>query len=95
MKLSEAFAKGPQSPPKFNTPTEQIMLKMFKKYEHDILEGIAEHVQNTYGRTMDFKDPEHLTMALDEVFSVIASEMGYIMDEADKDGMVGEWFEDY
>ena len=71
------------------------MLKMFKKYAPEILEGIAQYVQNTHGRTMDFKDPEHLAMALDEVFSVIASEMEYIMDEADKDGMVGEWFEDY
>jgi len=38
---------------------------------------------------------QQLAMALDEVFSVVAGEMGYIMDEADKDMMVGEWFEDY
>ena len=95
MKLSEAFAKGPQQQPKFNTTPEQIMLKMFKRYEKDILQGVNEHIQNMYGRTIDFNNnPEYLEMALDEVFSTVAGEIGYIMDEADKDMMIGEWFED-
>ncbi len=95
MKLKEAFAKGRQAQPRFNTAPEQIMLKMFKRYEKDILRGVNEHIQNMYGRTLDFnKNPEYLEMALDEVFSTVAGEMGYIMDEADKDMMIGEWFED-
>lgn len=94
MKLKEAFAKGPQAQPRFNTTTEQVMLKMFKRYEKDIIQGINEHTQNMYGKVLDMNNPQQLAMALDEVFSVVAGEMGHIMDEADKDMMVGEWFED-
>ena len=74
MKLAEAFAKGRQEQPRFNTSVEQIMLKMFKRYEKDILQGINEHIQNVYGRTLDFNNPEYLELALDEVFSVVAGE---------------------
>ena len=94
MKLAEAFAKGRQEQPKFNTNVEQVLLKMFKKYEREILDGINVHVNREYGRTVDFNDPKHLEIALDEVFGVIAGEMESIMDEVDKDGMIGEWFED-
>ena len=75
------------------TRATKAPIQLLNKYLPEIIQHINQYTQSQYGQTL--KTEQHVEYALDELFSVVVSEMDYLMDEADKDGMVGEWFEDY